>query len=50
MENNQAIIDKLNQAFLPENVECDGAFCMGCWKDIVREAIKMLQDKGGKKA
>ena len=38
------IIEKLNEAFLPENIECDGGACMGCWKDKVREAIKMLEE------
>lgn len=39
----QQIIDKLNEAFLPKNIECDGPHCMGCWKDVVREDIKMLE-------
>lgn len=43
--NKQAVIDKLNEAFLPQNIECDGSHCMGCWKDVVREAIKMLQEE-----
>lgn len=33
---------QLQKAFLPENSECDGAFCMGCWKDIVRETLKSM--------
>lgn len=40
----EKIIEKLNEAFLPEYRECDGAYCMGCWKDKVREAIKMLEE------
>lgn len=32
----------LQQSFLPENVECDGAHCMGCWKDVVRETLKKM--------
>jgi hypothetical protein len=40
----ETIINKLNEAFLPENVECDGGVCMGCWKDKIREAIKMLEE------
>lgn len=38
------IIDKLNEAFSPKNIECDGAFCTGCWKDVVREAIRMVEE------
>lgn len=38
-----SVIDKLNEAFLPKNLECDGGFCISCWKDVVREAIKMLK-------
>lgn len=38
----EEIIKKLNECFLPHNVECDGSYCTGCWKDVVREAIKML--------
>lgn len=33
---------QLQKAFLPENIECDGAFCMGCWKDVVRETLKSM--------
>jgi hypothetical protein len=33
---------QLQKAFLPENRECDGAFCMGCWKDVVRETLKSM--------
>jgi hypothetical protein len=32
----------LQKSFLPENLECDGAHCMGCWKDIVRETLKKM--------
>ena len=32
----------LQQSFLPENIECDGAHCMGCWKDVVRETLKKM--------
>ena len=32
----------LQQSFLPENIECDGAYCMGCWKDVVRETLKKM--------
>lgn len=39
----ETLIAKLNEAFLPKNIECDGTYCMGCWKDIVREAIKMIE-------
>lgn len=39
----ETIIAKLNEAFLPKNIECDGGCCMGCWKDIVRKAIKMIE-------
>lgn len=50
--NKEAVINKLNEAFLPKNTECDGGGCMGCWKDVIREAIKMLEQKpsgeGGK--
>jgi hypothetical protein len=42
---NQEIINKLNEAFLPKNLECDGASCTGCWKDVIREAIKMLENE-----
>jgi flagellar motility protein MotE (MotC chaperone) len=38
----EKVIQLLNEAFLPENIECDGGSCMGCWKDKVREAIKLL--------
>lgn len=38
------IIAKLNEAFLSQNVECDGPHCNGCWKDIIREAIKMIEE------
>jgi hypothetical protein len=33
---------KLETALLPTNLECDGAYCMGCWKDVVRSVIKSL--------
>lgn len=33
---------QLQKAFLPENRECDGAYCMGCWKDVVRETLKSM--------
>jgi len=39
------VIDKLNEALLPQNEQCDGAVCMGCWKDAVRSAIKILEKK-----
>lgn len=42
--NKELIIDKLNEAFLPKNIECDGSFCQGCWKDIIREVIKMIKE------
>jgi hypothetical protein len=32
----------LQKATLPENIECDGAYCMGCWKDVVRETLKKM--------
>lgn len=43
MKNAQEVIDKLNEAFLPQNVDCDSGACMGCWKDVIREAIAMLE-------
>lgn len=43
-EQRKKIIDKLNETFLPENQECDGAACMGCWKDVIRRAIKMIEE------
>lgn len=42
--NKEEILLKLNEAFLPQNIECDGAICTGCWKNIVKEAIKMLNN------
>lgn len=33
---------QLQKAFLPENRECDGGYCMGCWKDVVRETLKSM--------
>lgn len=33
---------KLQESFLDRNLECDGAGCIGCWKDVVRESIKMI--------
>lgn len=33
---------KLNECFIPKNIECDGGFCVGCWKDVVREVINSL--------
>lgn len=36
-------ISILNESFLPENQQCDGGCCMGCWKDKVREAIKIIE-------
>lgn len=33
---------QLQKAFLPENIECDGISCMGCWKDVVRETLKSM--------
>lgn len=36
-------IGVLEQSFLPENQQCDGGCCMGCWKDKVREAIKIIE-------
>ena len=41
--NNWRVITTLNQCFEPKNLECDGAVCLGCWKDIVRACIKMLE-------
>jgi hypothetical protein len=32
---------QLQKAFLPENI-CDGPYCMGCWKDVVRETLKSM--------
>lgn len=46
--NKEEIIKKLNEAFLPQNQECDGAFCQGCWKDVIREAIKMIEQATAK--
>lgn len=37
------VVSKLKEAFLDKNLECNGAGCIGCWKDVVREAIKMLE-------
>lgn len=39
----EEIISKLKEAFLDKNLECDGIACMGCWKDVVRSAISMLE-------
>lgn len=39
------VVGRLNEAFLPQNVECDGGACMGCWKDVVRDAIKMINNE-----
>lgn len=36
------IMAYLQKATLPENIECDGAHCMGCWKDVVRETLKKM--------
>lgn len=38
------IINELEKAFLPQNIECDGIICTGCWKDNVREALEMLKN------
>ena len=35
------ILEELQKAFLPKNIECDGAHCIGCWKDVVRTTIQM---------
>jgi predicted RNase H-like nuclease (RuvC/YqgF family) len=35
----------LEQCFLPNNLECDGAICQGCWKDLVNKAIKKLKNE-----
>ena len=43
MQTKQIIII-LNEAFLPQNVQCDGAHCQGCWKDKIRQAIKILEE------
>lgn len=34
--------EKLNEVFLPKNLECDGPYCIGCWKDVVREVLNKL--------
>ena len=39
----KAIHDKLKECMYPQNIECDGVACQGCWKDIVREAMEMLE-------
>jgi hypothetical protein len=35
------ILEELQKAFLPKNIECDGAHCIGCWKDVVRTTMQM---------
>lgn len=35
-------VSELNKCFEKGNQECDGAYCQGCWKDIVRSVIKSL--------
>ncbi len=48
-EVSKEVIAKLNECFLPQNIECDGATCTGCWKDVVREVIKMIESTSNKK-
>lgn len=36
------ISDLLKTAFKKGKDQCDGAWCTGCWKDVVNEAIKKL--------
>ena len=38
------IIKELEKAFLPQNIECDGKCCTGCWKDNVRKTLAMLKN------
>jgi hypothetical protein len=35
-----ALEEGVRKALLPENIECDGMMCQGCYKDILRELIK----------
>lgn len=42
MSNYKELINDLESCFKNGSDECDGAFCMGCWKDIVRDVIKKL--------
>jgi hypothetical protein len=44
----ESIINKLNEAFLPENLECDGGICVGCWKDVINEAIELIKQYDSK--
>jgi peptidoglycan hydrolase CwlO-like protein len=29
----------ITKSLLPENIECDGAHCMGCYKDVLRNTV-----------
>lgn len=39
---NERAVDAIKKALLPENIECDGGCCTGCYKDILREYLKSL--------
>lgn len=44
----RAIGNGLAEMMRPSNIECDGAYCTGCWKDINRQLVKMLLVAGFK--
>jgi hypothetical protein len=35
-EENTRLNEAIVKCFEPHNIECDGAWCQGCWKDILR--------------
>jgi len=36
-------VSLLEKCFLKENLECDGQFCTGCWRDLVNQSLKQLK-------
>ena len=44
----RAVGNGLDEMMRPANMECDGAYCTGCWKDINGQLVKLLFAAGFK--
>jgi hypothetical protein len=44
----RAVGNGLDEMMRPANMECDGAYCIGCWKDINGQLVKLLFAAGFK--
>jgi hypothetical protein len=44
----RAVVNGLDEMMRPANMECDGAYCTGCWKDINGQLVKLLFAAGFK--